>query len=235
MIAVAASSRAANFGRSFTMQANEPLMVGNTLLPDGRYIWTLADSSSNRHIVEITNQATRHVQATILAIPKYREVVTPKNELQFWETPAGRPRAIRAWFSPGDNFGQEFPYPQSFVLTTPVILTPPVPRTLSLTPNTGSPLSAPPQRIAKPLSQKPRPKAMASISPRRVWPEGSWAVITESSAPAQAPAHKGSLWQTLRGLPLTATLAPLVGLIGVASLTLYFLSYLKRKKPLSVR
>jgi outer membrane biosynthesis protein TonB len=27
-----------------------------------------------------------------------------------WETPAGQPAALRAWFYPGDNFGQEFAY-----------------------------------------------------------------------------------------------------------------------------
>src|SRR6185437_2185820 len=29
---------------------------------------------------------------------------------QYWEVPAGQPKAMRAWFYPGDNFGQEFAY-----------------------------------------------------------------------------------------------------------------------------
>ena len=31
----------------------------------------------------------------------------------FWETPADQPTAVRAWFYPGDNFGQEFAYPKA--------------------------------------------------------------------------------------------------------------------------
>jgi len=33
--------------------------------------------------------------------------------LTYWESPAGQPRPIRAWFWPGDNFGQEFAYPKT--------------------------------------------------------------------------------------------------------------------------
>jgi hypothetical protein len=52
------------------------------------------------------------VVTTILAIPNYRLQVTDKTVFQYWEVPAGQPRALRAWFYPGDNFGQEFAYPK---------------------------------------------------------------------------------------------------------------------------
>jgi hypothetical protein len=50
---------------------------------------------------------------TILAIPNYRLQPTGKTVFTFWETPPGQPKALRAWFYPGDNFGQEFAYPKS--------------------------------------------------------------------------------------------------------------------------
>jgi hypothetical protein len=50
------------------------------------------------------------VITTILAVPNYRLQPTGHTVLQYWEVPAGQPRMLRAWFYPGDNFGQEFVY-----------------------------------------------------------------------------------------------------------------------------
>lgn len=80
-----------------------------TLQP-GKYVMVLVDSQSDRHIVRVFQQDGKSVVTTILAIPNYRLKPTGKSSFQFWETPAGQPRAMRAWFYPGDNFGQEFVY-----------------------------------------------------------------------------------------------------------------------------
>ena len=53
-----------------------------------------------------------HLVTTVLAIPNYRLRPTGKSIFAMWETPAGQPAALRAWFYPGDNFGQEFAYPK---------------------------------------------------------------------------------------------------------------------------
>jgi hypothetical protein len=37
---------------------------------------------------------------------------TGETQLSFYEAPTGQPEALRAWFYPGDNFGQEFTYPK---------------------------------------------------------------------------------------------------------------------------
>ena len=63
-------------------------------------------------MVQIFNEREDQLQTTVLAIPNYRLQPTGKTEFQWWETPAGQPRAMRAWFYPGDNFGQEFAYPK---------------------------------------------------------------------------------------------------------------------------
>ena len=72
----------------------------------------LMDSSSNRNIVQVFNEDETQVQATILAIPNYRLERTGDTELRYWESASGTPPALRAWFYPGDNFGQEFAYPK---------------------------------------------------------------------------------------------------------------------------
>jgi len=92
---------------------NEAVQVPGKVLQPGRYVMKLAESQSNRHIVQIYNDREDQLQTTVLAIPNYRMQPTGKTEFQWWETPAGQPKAIRAWFYPGDNFGQEFAYPKS--------------------------------------------------------------------------------------------------------------------------
>jgi len=92
---------------------NEAVQVPGKVLQPGRYVMKLAESPSNRHIVQIFNDREDQLQTTVLAIPNYRLQPTGKTEFQWWETPAGQPKAIRAWFYPGDNFGQEFAYPKS--------------------------------------------------------------------------------------------------------------------------
>ena len=91
----------------------EPVQVPGKVLQPGKYVMKLMDSPSNRHIVQIFNEREDQLQTTILAIPNYRLQPTGNTEFQWWETPAGQPRAMRAWFYPGDNFGQEFAYPKN--------------------------------------------------------------------------------------------------------------------------
>ncbi len=78
-----------------------------------KYVFKLLDSLSDRHIVQIFNSDETRIISTILAIPNYRLRPTGESTFQFWETPVGQPKAMRAWFYPGDNFGQEFAYPKS--------------------------------------------------------------------------------------------------------------------------
>jgi hypothetical protein len=94
---------------------NEPIIAGNKVLGPGTYVWKVLDSQSNGHIVQIFDKDQRHLEETILAIPNYRQQPTGHTEFAFWETPAGVPKAVRSWFYPGDNFGQEFAYPKKLI------------------------------------------------------------------------------------------------------------------------
>src|SRR6187200_838565 len=94
------------------LTVNETILVPGATLEPGKYVVKLVDSLSNRHIVQITCEREDHVFTTILAIPNYQLTPTDKSAFQWWETPRGNPPAIRAWFYPGDNFGQEFAYPK---------------------------------------------------------------------------------------------------------------------------
>src|SRR5436305_5639936 len=104
--------KADQWNKKTVLTVKETIQLPNTVLEPGTYVFKLADSLSDRHIVQIFNADETHIVATILAIPNYRLKPTGKSVFGFWETPAGNPRAMRAWFYPGDNFGQEFAYPK---------------------------------------------------------------------------------------------------------------------------
>src|SRR5579863_1973803 len=88
-------------------------LKGWGVLPAGTYVFKIMDSQSDRHIVQIFNKDETQCIATILAIPNYRLRATGKTVVTFRERPAGEPEALRAWFYPGRNWGEEFVYPKT--------------------------------------------------------------------------------------------------------------------------
>src|SRR5215210_898160 len=112
-LVLAPGAMADQWNKKTYITINESIQVPGKTLQPGRYVMRLLESQSNRHIVQIFNEREDQLQTTVLAIPNYRLQPTGKTEFQWWETPAGQPRALRAWFYPGDNFGQEFAYPKN--------------------------------------------------------------------------------------------------------------------------
>jgi hypothetical protein len=106
------SAMADQWNKRTIITVGEPVQVPGKVLQPGTYVMKLMDSPANRHIVQIFNEREDELQTTVLAIPNYRLQPTGETQLGFWETPAGQPKALRAWFYPGDNFGQEFAYPK---------------------------------------------------------------------------------------------------------------------------
>ena len=91
-------------------------LTGWSILPAGTYVFKILDSQSNRHVVQIFNKEESTVYATILAVPNFRLKATDKTVMTFSERPAGQPEALRAWFYPGRNWGEEFVYPKTRAL-----------------------------------------------------------------------------------------------------------------------
>lgn len=127
------SAAADDWNKKTSVTFTEPVEVpgvGAQVLPAGTYIFKLMDSLSDRHIVQIFDQAGDHLYTTILAIPNYRLQATSRTVMTFKERAAGQPEAIRAWFYPGRNWGEEFVYAKSRavelakVVDEPVLATP---------------------------------------------------------------------------------------------------------------
>ena len=107
------SLHASEWDKKTTITINAPVQIPSTILQPGTYTLKLMDSASDRHIVTVWDKDGMHLITTILAIPNYRLKPSGESKFTFWETSAGKPAALRAWFYPGDNFGQEFAYPKS--------------------------------------------------------------------------------------------------------------------------
>src|ERR1700733_4060564 len=117
--AFAPGAKADDWDKKTTITFSNPVEIpgvhleGWGVLPAGTYVFKLLDSKSDRHIVQIFNQDETVIYATILAIPNYRLQATDKTVITFNEGIEGRPEAIRAWFYPGTNWGEEFVYPKA--------------------------------------------------------------------------------------------------------------------------
>lgn len=115
--ALAPTLHADQWNKKTILTINESIQVPGHVLEPGQYVMKLLDSPSNRHIVQIFDKDEQHLITTVLAIPNYRLQPTGSTQFGFWETPVGQPKALRSWFYPGDNFGQEFAYPKTEAMT----------------------------------------------------------------------------------------------------------------------
>jgi hypothetical protein len=104
------TAAADQWDKKTVITTDEVMQLPNMMLQPGTYVIKLADSESNRHIVQFFDKDEKHLLTTVLAIPNQRLRLTGKSVFAFWEVPAGQPKALRAWFYPGDSFGQEFAY-----------------------------------------------------------------------------------------------------------------------------
>src|SRR5262249_46901190 len=109
---LAPTVKADEWNKKTIVTVDQAIQLPNVVLQPGSYVFKLLDSLSDRHIVQVFNKEDNHLITTVLAIPNYRLEPTGKTVFTFWEVPPGEPPAVRAWFYPGDNFGQEFAYPK---------------------------------------------------------------------------------------------------------------------------
>jgi len=184
-------------------------LTGWAVLPAGTYVFKILDSQSDRHIVQIFNKDETTIYATILAIPNYRLKATDKTVVTFRERPAGEPEALRAWFYPGRNWGEEFVYPKARAITlaketnTPVLFT-----AVEVPVEVAEPIKSADAPVVVELKRAP----IMAIKPTGEEVELAEVVTppAELTAPATASAD--------RELPSTASSAPLMALFGLLAL-----------------
>lgn len=197
------NAKADEWNRKTVVTFNEPVEVpgvGAQILPAGTYVFKIMDSASDRHIVQIFNQDENHVYTTILAVANYRLQPTSKTVMTFKERAEGQPEAIRAWFYPGHNWGEEFVYPKSRAVELAKVVNEPV--------------------LAMTLETEPTVTALKTVEVEAVKPTGEEVSVAEvvQPPPPEETTPAPAAAATAEPLPHTASTLPLVGLIGLLSL-----------------
>lgn len=192
-------------------------LAGWGVLPAGTYVFKIMDSLSNRHIVQISSEDEKTVYATILAIPNYRLKATDKTVITFRERPAGQPEALRAWFYPGSNSGEEFVYPKAKAIELAKATNLPVLYTPAELPYE---VAEPAQVVAAPVMQEMRRAPVMAVTPSGEDVELAQ-VVTPPPPEQQAvpPPERQQVAQAREPmLPDTASTLPLIALFGLLAL-----------------
>jgi hypothetical protein len=187
-------------------------LQGWGVLPAGTYVFKLVNSSSDRHIVQIFNKDETQVYATILAIPNYRLKSTDKTVITFNEGVKGSPEALRAWFYPGANWGEEFVYPKAKAVELAKVANLPV---LAVTTELKVEVEKPEElEVAAVLQKAP----VVAVRPTGEVVELAQVVQTAPTTAAAAPPPAAPVQLALNKLPDTASTLPLIALCGLLAL-----------------
>ena len=208
-------ARADERDKTTTFTFPDAVQVPGAVLPAGTYVFKLANSDSNRHIVQVYDKDQMKLLATVLAIPDYQTDPADQTVIRFAERPANQPEAIAAWFYPGDTFGQELVYSK------------PGSRQVALVSDTNGSSTASDQSATEDNSSpgveqtaqdtsSPAPDATPQAQPST----SATGTPAEQSTPAQTEANTTPL-------PKTASPLPLIGLVGL--LLIAIAAILKRK------
>jgi hypothetical protein len=196
-------------------------LKGWAVLPAGTYVFKIVDSLSDRHIVQIFNQDETQCYATILAIPNYRLKATDKTVITFSERPAGEPEALRAWFYPGRNWGEEFVYPKA--------------RAVELAKTTNTPILFMPVEIpvevVQPMLTADAPVVvqLKQAPVKALRPTGEEVELAAVVTPPPAVELRADVLPAAK-LPATSSYLPLVALFGLLALGGAFVLRLLQKR-----
>jgi hypothetical protein len=226
-------ARADEWDKKTILTVRQTIQVRDTVLDPGRYVLRLLDSQSDRHIVQIFDADQRHLISTVIAIANERLEPAGDSQFTFWETPLGTAKAMRAWFYPGDNVGQEFPYPDH--LKELAMANPPAPAPMAATTGAGDQEPGAREETAPAPAAEPAAEPEATTGETRdreaavaeeatpTTPEPPAAATPEPPAATPTPAE-----QPPAELPKTASPYPLIGLCGAVLLGFAGLLRLKR-------
>ncbi|HEY3739368.1 MAG TPA: hypothetical protein VGL53_05970 [Bryobacteraceae bacterium] len=210
-------AKADQWDKKTVLTIHEPIQVRETVLEPGTYVFKLLNSASDRHVVQIFNADQTHIINTILAIPNYRLEPTGNSRFGFYETPPGYAKALRSWYYPGDNFGQEFPYPKHLTaietasVTQTQMQTAPEPQPAPQASEQAAPAPAPAPAPPPQETASAAPPPAAEPAPAEPAPEAAPAPAPEPQTPAPAQST----------LPKTAGTYSAVGLGGLCCLMLF--------------
>lgn len=210
---------------------SQSVELPNKTLPAGTYLFQLADSPSNRHIVKVMSQDRKEIHATLMAIPFYsNDRPSDDPQVRFMETPAqaanGGANAIKIWFYPGTTVGHEFIYPREQAMRIAARTNQPVLTTKSDAEITDTVADADLTRVDRAGADSTVSiEARTETTPATTAdPEASASataqarVETPTTDRSAAPMRDRDTDTERTDLPNTAGLLPLLAVIGIGSL-----------------
>ncbi len=198
---------AAEWDQRTVFSFSGPIEIPGQALPAGTYVFKLADSTSNRNIVQVLGKNEKHLYGTLLAIPDQRLQPAGKPIITFEERAAGNPEAVRAWFYPGENYGHQFVYPK--------------PKAVELAKANNTPVPSMPAELAvnttKPAAtmNEPHVVAMKQAPLKAQMPADKEFEIGEVFVVKASRSDQPQLPAELSG---TGSPLPLIGLVGLLPL-----------------
>jgi len=216
---LAMRARADEWDKRTILTIQQTVQVTDKVLPPGKYVLKLMNSDSNRHVVQIFNGTEQKYIGTVLAIPAYRMDPTGSTQFTFWETPPGMAKALRTWYYPGDNFGQEFPYPKHLAAVE-TASTATTTTTNTAESNTTTTQETPPPAVAPPVTEQPAqpPVTEEQQSAEMTQPEQQPTTPAQPEQPTPVPSNDNSSADRSTELPTTASPYPAIGAFGLLSL-----------------
>jgi len=212
-VLAAPKAKADEVNRKTVITFSAPVEVGGSgaqVLPAGTYVFKIMDSHGNLHVVQISNRDESHVYTVVLAMANYRLKATDKTVITFRERPAGEPEALKAWFYPGREWGEQFVYDRS--------------KAIQLAKETNEIV------LSTPIVQEAAPvESLAAAPVEAVNPNGETVDVAQVvEAPPAAAVQPAPV--LVAALPKTASNLGLIGLCGMMMLGAGFLLFGRFKK-----
>jgi hypothetical protein len=91
------------WGRKTIVTFSDSVEIPGHVLPTGTYLFRLADSPTDRHIVQIWNADETQILATAMAIPNTRFERPDKSIFEFEERAGSSPMALKMRIYPRDR------------------------------------------------------------------------------------------------------------------------------------
>jgi len=89
---------------------SQPVALPGVTLPAGTYMFRLADDTTTRKVIQVSNKEGTQSFAMLHTMPVYRPDAPRDPEVRFMETASGAPIAVRAWWQQGERTGYGFIY-----------------------------------------------------------------------------------------------------------------------------
>lgn len=187
-----------------------PVALPGVTLPAGTYTFRLADSTANRHIVQVLDRDERHIYRTLLAVAAERPEATGDPVVMFREAPAKMPPPVRYWYYAGERTGNEFVYSKEQAqrianASGESVMATESTSTSGAEMETAEMSRVEPERREQPARAQAQPEPQSKPTPSETYsPESRREATMGRSEPRQ--------------LPQTASELPLAGLIGLLAL-----------------